>query len=57
MTLRTLALTSLIATGSVALTATAEDDYVGGTAVVLLADEFTAPLGANVFHPPASERL
>lgn len=48
MTLRTLALTSLIATGSVALTATAEDDYVGGTAVVLLADEFTAPLGANV---------
>ena len=49
MTFRAIALTSLIATtGSIAMTAIADDDYVGGTAVVLLADEFVQPLGANV---------
>ena len=49
MNARTLALTSLIATtGCCALTVVAEDDYVGGTAVVLLTDEFVQPLGANV---------
>ena len=49
MTLRTLTLTSLIATtGCCTLSAVADDDYVGGTAVVLLTDEFVQPLGANV---------
>ena len=49
MTIRAIALTSLItATGAIALTAGADDDYVGGTAVVLLTDEFVQPLGANV---------
>ena len=49
MTFRTIALASFVATtGGVCLSAVAEDDYVGGTAVVLLADQFSQPLGVNV---------
>lgn len=48
MNLRALALTSVIATtAGVAMNAVADDDYAGGTALVLLADQFTAPLGAT----------
>ena len=48
MNIRALALTSVIATtSSVAMNAVADDDYAGGTALVLLADQFTAPLGAT----------
>ena len=48
MTLRALALSSVIATtAGVTMNAVAEDTYAGGTALVLLGDQFTAPLGAT----------